>query len=70
MLHAASTFSCATFNKDSNAVAYVEDRKASQTEGYDVYTESLQLSEGTPHILAWLEEHHPEVELIKVEYDG
>lgn len=53
-----------------NAVAYVEDRRASQAEGYDVYTESLQLSEGTPHILAWMEEHHPEVELIKVEYDS
>lgn len=53
-----------------DAVAYVEDQKRSQEEGYGSYLLSLQLSERTPNTLAWLEEHHPEVELIKVEYDG
>ena len=53
-----------------DAVAYVEDQKRSQEEGYGSYLLSLQLSERTPNTLAWLEEHHPEVELIEVSYDG
>lgn len=53
-----------------DAVAYVEDQKRSQEEGYGSYLLSLQLSERTPNTLAWLDEHHPEVELIEVSYDG
>ncbi len=53
-----------------DAVVYVDDLMESKAAGYEVYTESLQLSEGTPHILAWLEEHHPEIKLIEVDYDG
>lgn len=51
-----------------DAVVYVEDQRQSQEVGYGSFVQSLQLGERTPNILAWLSEHHPEVELVEANY--